>query len=35
MRKSVNTDTKLSDEEKSFENSLRPYDLIDFIGQKI
>jgi Holliday junction DNA helicase RuvB len=34
MRKSVNTDTKLSDEEKSFENSLRPYDLIDFIGQK-
>ena len=34
MRKSVNTDTKLSDEEKSFENSLRPYNLIDFIGQK-
>ena len=34
MRKSVNTDTKLSDEEKSFENSLRPYNLIEFIGQK-
>ena len=34
MRKSVNTDSKLSDEEKSFENSLRPYNLIEFIGQK-
>jgi len=34
MRKSDNTDPKLSDEEKSFENSLRPYDLSDFIGQK-
>ncbi len=34
MRKSGNTDPKLSDEEKSFENSLRPYDLNDFIGQK-
>jgi Holliday junction DNA helicase RuvB len=34
MRKSVNTNTKLSEEEKSFENSLRPYDLNDFIGQK-
>jgi len=34
MRKSDNTDPKLSDEEKGFENSLRPYDLSDFIGQK-
>ena len=34
MRKSVNTDSKLSDEEKGFENSLRPYNLIEFIGQK-
>jgi len=34
MRTSGNTDPKLSDEEKSFENSLRPYDLNDFIGQK-
>ncbi len=34
MRKSGNTDPKLSDKEKSFENSLRPYDLNDFIGQK-
>jgi len=34
MRKSGNTDPKLSDEEKSFENSLRPYGLNDFIGQK-
>jgi len=34
MRKSGNTDSKLSDEEKSFENSLRPYNLNDFIGQK-
>lgn len=34
MQKSGNTDPKLSDKEKSFENSLRPYDLNDFIGQK-
>ena len=34
MRKSGSTDPKLSDEEKSFENSLRPYDLNEFIGQK-
>jgi Holliday junction DNA helicase RuvB len=34
MRKSGNTEPKISDEEKSFENSLRPYDLKDFIGQK-
>ena len=34
MRKSENTDPIISEEEKSIENSLRPYDLIDFIGQK-
>jgi len=34
MRTSGNTDPKLSDEEKSFENSLRPYNLSDFIGQE-
>jgi len=34
MRTSGNTDPKLSDEEKSFENSLRPYNLNDFIGQE-
>lgn len=34
MRKSDNTDPKISEEEKKFENSLRPYDLQDFIGQR-
>ena len=34
MRAPGNTDPKLSDNEKIFENSLRPYDLSDFIGQK-
>jgi len=34
MRKSANTSPVINEEEKNFEQTLRPHDLIEFVGQK-
>ena len=34
MRKSETTSPDVNEEEKNFEQTLRPHDLIEFVGQK-